>query len=183
MKSAERTRENLVNSARCLFWQRGYSNVPLRDIASDAKVDVALISRYFGNKMGLFAATLEGAFEWPELFDEAAASPVDVAVNKFAKKGAKPRDVSVIQMIVMNGSDPEVRGLVRNAMCENFVDPLCARVGDDKSAANVAMFISVLLGVTIARNDLELPGLVDQTPEEFARLLHHMVSAAMSFRD
>ncbi|MEM6901379.1 MAG: helix-turn-helix domain-containing protein, partial [Pseudomonadota bacterium] len=57
-----KTRDKLLLHARRQFWANGDSHVSLRQIASAAGVDVALISRHFGGKLGLFEATLDGAF-------------------------------------------------------------------------------------------------------------------------
>ena len=64
MKKSQKTKVGILEAAKALFWTKGYSNVNLREIAKQAGVDVALIPRYFGNKEGLFNATLDYAFEW-----------------------------------------------------------------------------------------------------------------------
>jgi len=62
MTQAERnalcSRNSLLMAARNLFSRSSYDSVGLRDIAKDAHVDAALISRYFGSKEALFGALL-----------------------------------------------------------------------------------------------------------------------------
>lgn len=53
------TRGRILDSARRLFAAKGFQQTSLRAIATDAGVDVALISHYFGNKRGLFLAVIE----------------------------------------------------------------------------------------------------------------------------
>jgi AcrR family transcriptional regulator len=53
--SEETSREKLIQSAECLFAERGFNGVSVRDIAYDAKVNSALVGYYFGNKEGLLA--------------------------------------------------------------------------------------------------------------------------------
>lgn len=48
------TRAAIRDAARARFLRQGYRSVTLREIASDAGVDVALIAYYFGSKQGLF---------------------------------------------------------------------------------------------------------------------------------
>jgi AcrR family transcriptional regulator len=69
MGNSDDTRRALLNAATQLFWEHGYSNTSLRQIAGQAKVDVALISRYFGGKLGLFKATLATGLDWHDLVD------------------------------------------------------------------------------------------------------------------
>ena len=52
-------REALLKAALRLFGQRGYPGVSLRVLAAEADVDVALVSRLFGSKAGLWLAMLE----------------------------------------------------------------------------------------------------------------------------
>jgi len=52
-------RERILAAARTEFAATGFRGTTLRSIAARAEVDVALLSHYFGNKDGLFAATLE----------------------------------------------------------------------------------------------------------------------------
>jgi len=57
-KSSSATRDALLSAARLRFAVDGFQATNLRSIASDAGVDVALISRYFGSKEGLFQAVV-----------------------------------------------------------------------------------------------------------------------------
>ena len=60
-RNAAHTRRQLLQAARRRFAGNGYSATTVRDIARDAGVDAALISRYFGSKEDLFVAALEEA--------------------------------------------------------------------------------------------------------------------------
>lgn len=57
-KNSVETREALLFAARLRFAVDGYQATSLRAIAHDARVDVALISRYFGSKEGLFESVV-----------------------------------------------------------------------------------------------------------------------------
>jgi AcrR family transcriptional regulator len=182
MTKAEITREKLLETACEAFWHRGYANVPLRDISKAAGVDVALIARYFGSKRGLFEAALETAFDWPEMLDADAGSPMDVAITKFSAPETDADETSATRMILMNAADPEVGEIVRAAFQEKLLDPLLVRMGGDQSAPNLAMFIAVFLGASVVRQSLRLPGMADQSAQDYARQLRHLVDAALSFK-
>lgn len=51
-------RESILDAARTQFAQHGYGGATLRAIATEAGVDVALVSYYFGSKSGLFVESL-----------------------------------------------------------------------------------------------------------------------------
>ncbi len=52
-------RDRILDAAEALFAERGYDGVTLRQIASEAGVDVALASYHFGKKLDLFNAVFE----------------------------------------------------------------------------------------------------------------------------
>ena len=54
MNKSEKTKLKIFEEAKKLYWNYGYSNVSVRQIAKAAKVDVALIPRYFSSKPVLF---------------------------------------------------------------------------------------------------------------------------------
>jgi AcrR family transcriptional regulator len=56
---ARPAKERILDAAERLFAQRGFHGVSLRDIAQDARVDVALISYHLGGKRELFTAVFE----------------------------------------------------------------------------------------------------------------------------
>ena len=62
-RDAAKTRQLLLDAARRRFAEDGYAATTVRDIADDAGVNVALISRYFASKEGLFEACLKTAGE------------------------------------------------------------------------------------------------------------------------
>ena len=61
MRNSNNSKKIIFNTAKKLFWTKGYSNVSVRDIAKQSKYDIALISRYFGSKKKLFEETLKDA--------------------------------------------------------------------------------------------------------------------------
>lgn len=60
-KRDRKARETALKSAAArLFAQKGYENTRTLEIAKEARVNEALISRYFGGKEGLLMAVLQG---------------------------------------------------------------------------------------------------------------------------
>jgi AcrR family transcriptional regulator len=53
------TREAILAAAKQAFAERGYDNASIRQIATGAGVDPALVHHYFGTKDQLFVATME----------------------------------------------------------------------------------------------------------------------------
>lgn len=177
MKKADATRERLLTQARALMWSRGYGAVSLREVAQAAGVDVALVSRYFGGKQGLFEATLEGAFEMPDVENEAQL--VEIVARLFADAPRGGETPSVLQLIQTNANDADVGPQVRAAQARGMQDELDALLG---SPVRAALFMSVLMGFAVAEKTLKLPGIAPPTSPEFQAQLRHLMASALAFK-
>jgi AcrR family transcriptional regulator len=62
-RDAGQTRQLLIDVARRRFARDGYAATTVRDITDEAGVNVALVSRYFATKEGLFEACLVRAVD------------------------------------------------------------------------------------------------------------------------
>ncbi|TXH17303.1 MAG: TetR/AcrR family transcriptional regulator, partial [Gammaproteobacteria bacterium] len=67
-RNAAATRQAILDAAMHRFAKEGYDGASLREIASDAGVDAALVSRYFGSKEELFVEVLNCGPDASELF-------------------------------------------------------------------------------------------------------------------
>ncbi len=54
-----RTKERILRIAERLFAEHGYDGVSMRALAASAGVQLALLSYYFGNKLGIYRAVFE----------------------------------------------------------------------------------------------------------------------------
>jgi AcrR family transcriptional regulator len=83
VRNAEATRADLLRAAMRRFTVLGYERTTARDIAADAGVNVALISRYFGSKDGLFEAVMRESANSLEQFRAAQpAGLVDAVLSQ-----------------------------------------------------------------------------------------------------
>jgi AcrR family transcriptional regulator len=56
---SERTKERILRVAERLFAEHGYEGVSMRELAAAAGVQLALLSYYFRNKLGIYRAVFE----------------------------------------------------------------------------------------------------------------------------
>ena len=182
MTKSVTTKEKLLWHARDQFWSRGYSNVPLRDISKAAGVDVALISRYFGGKMGLFEATLEGAFDWGQLTAGLEGDFIDMISELMTLTPEEYGQVDGLKMIVMNAADPEAGSLVMQLFLEQGLAPLVHMLGGEDKAVNASLFMSTLVGLSMARKTLKLPNMADAPKPEVKAQVAHLLNAALSYQ-
>ncbi|MGB3245829.1 MAG: helix-turn-helix domain-containing protein [Sulfitobacter sp.] len=178
MKKADATRERLLTHARRLMWARGYGAVSLREVAQAAGVDVALVSRYFGSKKGLFEATLQDAFAEETLHDMTPDDLVFAVVQIFVSAPRGGADPSSMRMIVMNADDEEVGDLVRAAQAEQLQTPLTQMLG---SPARAALFMAACLGLSVAEKSLHLDGIAPVGSDTYEAQVRQMLEAALAF--
>ena len=66
------TRDRLLNAAARLFAARGFNDVTVREICSEAGANVAAVNYHFGDKLGLYREVLNKAIETMRATTEAA---------------------------------------------------------------------------------------------------------------
>ena len=66
-RSSEQTKALILAAARERFAADGYERATIRAIATDARIDPAMVMRYFGSKEKLFAVAAEFDLRLPDL--------------------------------------------------------------------------------------------------------------------
>jgi AcrR family transcriptional regulator len=154
-KNSEVTKNNILSASKKLFWNNGYTNVSVRKIAEEAKCDIALISRYFQNKKGLFVVLLNKEFDD---LKECLQLPKDEMVNGFVDGFIDSMDlkdeITFTRMLVMNGSDPEVGSLVRDKLQEAS-EILSKSLKKEAKPINISLLIASFIGISQTRKVLQ----------------------------
>lgn len=176
MSQAMNTKDKLRLHARRQFWINGYSNVSLRQIASAAGVDVALISRHFGGKFGLFEATLEGAFDIFETPPSDEAELLDAFVRIFVETPRTNTEPSAIRMLLTNAHDEGVGDLVRELYDERIQQGLRALLGEERAA----LLAAVVFGFSVAEKSLRIEGIAPPSSDQYKSQLTHLLEAALA---
>lgn len=141
-RDAEATRLRLLIAARRRFGVLGFDRTTTRDIATDADVNVSLISRYFGSKDGLYAAVLAESAELiaPGLDDTGGGREglLDAVVD-----GLRPGAWDVygdehplMLMLRDTGTDPAIDDLRRTSMAA-WVESIAQRLHLDPARAEL----------------------------------------------
>lgn len=103
--------KRLINSARDLFYQKGYSGTSVREIARNANVTLALLHYYYRTKEAMFEIVFKDAFY--KLFEELnTILTMDISVFDKIRQIA----VSYIQVSIQN---PKLPNFVFNESSTN----------------------------------------------------------------
>lgn len=116
-KRAEKTRDNLLKTARKLFAGQGFSGTSVDSIAAAAKANKQRIYAYFGSKKKLFEAVLLDVFaESAQMFEEFAAA-IEPGVSDITFELSQYYQE-------LHLKKPEFQRLLAWANLENAVDPV-----------------------------------------------------------
>jgi len=169
-RDAIATRAAILSAARDRFLRESYASVGLRDIAGDAGVDVALISRYFGGKEGLFRDVLlhgreEGLFRQPLTAAEVPAYLAQLVVED----ADEDRQYRMEMFIVMlrSASSPKAGEIIRDLVHQDILGPLAEILGDEHAELRANMLLAVLMGIGVLRTIMKIDAL-DGSPHQRA---------------
>jgi AcrR family transcriptional regulator len=181
-KNAAATREAILEAARQRFLLESYDNVGLRDIAGDAGVDVALISRYFGAKEKLFEEVLGAC--------EADLVPAEIAADELPKFLAKlfmdqdhaerRQHIEQLLIVLRSAGSPRAGEIVRDALGKDILGPLTQRLSGDGAETRASLAMGVLMGATIIRTVMSVGPMCNDKCTFIEERLARLFAAALS---
>lgn len=182
VRNAVATREAMLVSAHRRFLQESYENVGLRDIASDAGVDVALVGRYFGSKEGLFREVLRrGKCEWLDPTVQPGELPSLLASLATREFGSEDReDIDRLLIILRSASSPKAASIVQESFRENVLEPVARVAEGEEAEMRASLALSLLIGTTILRTIIEVDAFTDCKVERVRTRLKSLFDVALS---
>lgn len=179
------TRESIRRAARRRFLSDGYSDATLRSIATDAGVDVALVSYYFGSKRGLFTAAMSLTVN-PADTVAAMLEGEDVTLASRLLRGmlavwdAPESGGPLVALAAAATSDPAVRRLAAEAVAREIMTPLAERIGGPDAGTRAAAFGAQVSGVIFSRYLLRIEPIASMPAEEIVRALAPSLALALA---
>jgi AcrR family transcriptional regulator len=156
-RNAGQTRERILASARVLFSRNGYANVGVREIATDAGIDPALICRYFGGKEGLFKEVIQGIFNLDDnLRNDPDSLGVNLVHNVLATKDKSDR-LNRLNLLLCSVESPAMADIVSERFHDDFVLPLAALLGGKDAEARAGVIACYAIGLSTMRHALSSP--------------------------
>jgi AcrR family transcriptional regulator len=167
------TEQRILARARELFGARGFERTTIRAVAEAAEVDPALVMQYFGSKQGLFTAAVRAAPEpafagHPEKF---ADFLIDTLRLKLSESGDER--MAMLRSMLTHPTATEHARHVLDRQGTQIAETLS---GDD-APLRAALITSIMLGVRLGRDLLELDTLADASVDEIMRLMRSVFDA------
>ncbi|WP_426594200.1 TetR/AcrR family transcriptional regulator [Cellulomonas sp. McL0617] len=184
-RDADGTRQLLLAAGRRRFATDGYAATTVRNIADDAGVNVALISRYFSSKEGLFEACLTGAADELERSLERDATLGEVAdriVRQLTAPDAVDRPNQLLLLVRTSGD--ERAELIRTRTLRSFAERLAAIAGGppedhERRLLGAQLVVAAGFGISITRSWMGVDPLGSAGYDELVGPVHDLLVALL----
>ena len=148
------TRAAILDAARRAFAARGYTASSLRQVASVAEVDPALVLHYFGSKRDLFAAAIGLAEGVDTLIDSLLTGPVaglgERLVRFYLQLVDSPTS-PVVALLRSAASDDEAARMVREFIGTEVIGRIVEVLAVPDAALRGTLVGTQLVGMAVLR--------------------------------
>ena len=181
-RNAEATRQDILNAARCRFACEGYDRAALREIAAEAGVDAALISRYFGGKDELFAAVLASTSNAGELFHGTPEAFAERMAHMMVREPQSDTKLDCILIMLRSASSERAAEANRKFGDSQFFQPMAAWIGGADAEVLARLLGALMMGMGVSRAitpDFSLSeAQLDRLEERLRDMILHTLTAA-----
>jgi len=178
-RSGAETRAALLEAARRRFAECGYGGATVRQIASDAGVDAAMVIRYFGSKEALF---FEAAKASPDVVQEIIRTAprerlgeelIRATASHWAE--AEPTLVALLR----SGGLEEAGELLRRRLRSDVRDQMLGLLEGEDAPLRAELAAAVMVGLLTVRAMLPDGEIAAADPERLARSYGPTLQAAL----
>jgi len=166
----------IAQEARRLFAAHGHDAVSLRQIATAAEVDVALITHYYGGKARLFTALTVLPFDPRQVLSELSAPGLDGLGERTVRfmlttLRSGEQSQSLLSLLRTAGTHSEIGEVMREQYIRELLEPLARDIQADQPELRAALCASQLLGLSFAEQILSLSPLHQASTEKLAHVV------------
>ncbi|WP_372023681.1 TetR/AcrR family transcriptional regulator [Tistrella mobilis] len=192
-RSSAATRQRILRAAMIRFARHPYEETKLRDIATDAEIDVAMVHRAFGSKEQLFIEVVRAAVQARTTIEEQTDPPEQA----FAREIFDPLLdrtfglVDPMDIMVQSLSSAQAAPILRDFILEDVIDPIAARTADVQRDAGrppltsetinerAALAAACMTGIVLFRQVLKIDLVGDDRRARLEPLIRAVLSAAL----
>ncbi|OBB33585.1 TetR family transcriptional regulator [Mycolicibacterium peregrinum] len=161
-RTGQQNKQRIVDAAREHFMRDGYEKATVRRIAADAGVDVAMVYYHFGNKEGLFNASVLDTPQHPlhqlaNLLDE---GPEEIGARLVRDVVQRWDGGAAFDLLLTVFRSADIQPLARKLLHDTLAGPVAQRVstefGVDNAELRVELVTVHLVGLAFARYQLKI---------------------------
>jgi len=170
------TRDVILAVARRQFATRGYDATSLRAIASEAKVDPALLIHYFRSKEGLFVAATGLPAGMPEMFGSLATLPIPEAAEALIRMYLKTIDSdksrnALLALVRSAVSNDQAAAMFREFVTAALLNTIARLTGHPDAHLRASLIAAQLVGIAMLRHVIRLEPIAKASPDQIVTLV------------
>ncbi|WP_163700379.1 TetR/AcrR family transcriptional regulator [Mycolicibacterium agri] len=171
-RTGQQSKQRIIAAARERFMRDGYDGATVRGIASDAGVDVAMVYYFFGNKEGLFSASVLTGPHHPlhQLADLLDAGSEEIGARLvrgfFERWDAGGTFEPLLTLWRSAAIQPAARQVLHDAMAGPLAQRVADAFGVSDAELRVELVASHLMGLAFARYQLKIEPLASTSVED-----------------
>lgn len=161
-RTGQQNKQRIVEAAREHFMRDGYEKATVRRVAAEAGVDVAMVYYHFGNKEGLFNASVLDTPQHPlhqlaNLLDDGPGEIGARLVRDVVQRWDAGASFDLL-LTVFRSADihPLARKLLRDTLAGPVAQQVADQFGVDNAELRVELVTVHLVGLAFARYQLKI---------------------------
>jgi AcrR family transcriptional regulator len=167
----------LLEAAGAVFDERGYDRATVREVGERARVDPALIVRYFGSKEGLYLTVMDDEdHAMPMSPDPEPAAVLGLLLERWEGRSMSPIKRGLISSDLSEPVHDKVAEVLGRRVLRPLTDELALR-GVAAPALRAEALVACVLGLSLARRGGMLETLASASPDELADLVDALVES------
>jgi AcrR family transcriptional regulator len=169
------TREAILAAARQAFAERGFDGASIRQIATSAGVDPALVHHYFGAKDKLFLATMEAPIDpgtvLPKIFEAGIDGVGERLVRTFLSVWDSPAGSSAAALFRSAMQHEWSARMLREFLVTQILRRATTslQLNPAEAPKRAALVASQMMGLAMVRYILKLEPMASMSQDELAR--------------
>ena len=171
-RTGQQSRQRIIDAARERFMRDGYERATVRGIAADARVDVAMVYYFFGNKEGLFSASVLTGPQHPlhqlaALLDEGPEEIGPRLVRRFLEHWDRGGVFEPLLTLWRSAAiQPQARRVLHDALAGPMAQRIATEFGVSDAELRVELVASHLMGLAFARYQLKIEPIASTAIED-----------------
>jgi AcrR family transcriptional regulator len=158
------TRAAILEAARAAFAERGYDGVSIRGVARDARVDPALVHRFYGSKEELFVAAMALPVSPSQLVETLLAGGTEELGERLVRTvlglfDAPDAFAPFLALIRGAVSNERAAALLREFIAREILGRLAHAASPDRPELRASLAGSQIIGLAMARAVVGVPPL------------------------
>jgi AcrR family transcriptional regulator len=160
-----------------MFAERGFDGASIRAIATEAKVDPALVHHYFGTKDKLFLASMNAPLDPAELIPRALAGPREEAGERLVRTVLSvwdsPAGSAAVALLRSAMSNEWMARLMREFVVTQVLRRAVAEMGlhGEDAALRTALVATQIAGLAVVRYVLKVEPVAGADAEDLVRAI------------